>query len=159
MSLQEYLKKLLPKGYPKVRDIDKYLAWDDDRVLQSMVKRADWEEVGHLTARRFPRMVYQTGAHTSASEWEKYVRVKAELDRSGLCQYFEDDASKLPHNIPSIALSDEKGVYLLKDGRTTNIQTSSYVLNQIKESINVHRLYVPCENKMEIRKFIRALSL
>jgi HD superfamily phosphohydrolase len=164
MSLQRYLKKILPKGYyPKPESISKYLAWDDDRVLQSMLKNKNSEEVRHFTERRFPRMIYQTSAHPDAGEWEKYLKVKAELAKSSLCsidECFEDDASKLPHNIPSIALSDEKGVYLLKkDGRTTNIKTSSYVLNQIKESINIHRLYAPREKKTQIREFIRDISI
>lgn len=62
MSLQRYLKKALRNGhYPK--DTKKYLEWNDDRVLQSMAKHGDMEEVRHFTERRFPRLVYQTNAH------------------------------------------------------------------------------------------------
>ena len=164
MSLQRYLKNVLPKGhYPSSKKMKQYLDWDDDRVLQGMKKNGNMEEVKYFNERQFPRMVYQTSAHMSSDDWEKYIKVKTELGKSGICDpkdFFEDDASKLPHNIPSIALSDEKAVYLLKEGgKTTNIKTSSYVLNQIKESINIHRLYVPYSKKVQAREFIRTLSI
>jgi len=163
MSLQRYLKQVLPKGYPKPKDIEKYLAWDDDRILREMRKKTAMSEVQHFTSRRFPRLVYQTNAHTSSSEWEKFLKVKAELSKSGLCpqeEWYEDDASRLPHSIPSMASSDEKAVYLLKsDGKTTNIQTASYVLNQIKAKIDIRRLYVPYEKREIVREFVRTLSV
>lgn len=91
------------------------------------------------------------------------MRIKRELKKSGICtaeECFEDDASRLPHNIPSLILSDEKAVYLLReDGATTNIKTASYVLTQIKESIKIHRLYVSYEKRTPAKEFIRCLSV
>jgi hypothetical protein len=161
ISLQKYLKKVLPDGhYPN--SVQAYLLWDDNRVLQDMHNHKDIEEVAHFQGRRFPRSVYQTNAHAGSSDSEKYRRVKVALKKSGICpdeELIEDDASKLPHSIPSMLLSGstgEKAVYLLRDdGSTTNIINASYVLNQIKESISIHRMYVPFEKKDQFREFIR----
>ena len=160
MSLQRYLKRVLPNNgyYPQPKELKEYLEWDDDRILQSMKNNADMNEVKYFSERRFHRLVYQTSAHMSPSEWEKYIRIKKELEKKGICaseEFFEDDASKLPHKIPSMALSDEKATYLLrKDGRTTNILNFSYILNRINDAINIKRLYVPYERKEQAREFI-----
>lgn len=163
MSLQRYLKRMLPEGYPCINDIENYINWNDNRVLESMRERKDWDEVRYFTERRFPRMVYQTSAHATPTEYEWFLQVKREIEKRKICkeeECFQDNASRLPHSIPSIALSDEKAVYLLKNtGKTTNIKSHSYVVNKISDSIEIYRLYAPYEKKSEIHELITELSL
>lgn len=160
ITLYTFLRSYLPEGhYPE--SISEYLRWDDNRILQGMNDKTDSNEIKQYKNRSFPRMVYHTNAHAGISDSEKYNKVKRVLINKNVClenELIEDDASKLPHNIPTIVSDGEKAVYVLKkDSSTTNIRSSSFLLDHLSNKIHIQRIYVPHGKKEKAIKMIKNL--
>ena len=176
ISLCDYIRAKNKNGYPKT--VRGYLKWTDNKVLEMLHRDAEkhltkTEEdlntpqakpllAAHIfSTRTFPRVVFQTNAHTDPNSSDDYKRAKASLKRRFPdIHIIEDDPSKLPHQLPSAVLDGEKAVYVIKeDGKTANIMSVSYILNTITSKIQIFRMYVDYDIHKQARDHLDSRTI
>lgn len=158
--LLECMKALLPEGvYPK--DVDEYLAWDDDRVMEGALASESPAAMNFLR-RKTMSCVFSTDAHTGKSDEKLYrlatEKVESFLDKEGISpgthheHIFMDEAKKDVHKIELDPL-DERGIPVIHEHKSDpySILEASLLLNSLKgNEIAIYRLYASNEYKKQI---------
>lgn len=156
------LAEILPKGkYPK--NTEKYLQWDDTRVIQEMRKRADTHEACSNIVKRiiYPRVLH-TNAHPSIADKREFWLIQRELyNKFGEDSFIEDfSADKMPHKIPTkTEISDEHAIVIVDSstGKCSTISENSPIIQSLTDKIDILRLYVRPELKDIVRESIRSI--
>ena len=164
ITLSKALKELLPDGtYPE--DVNEYLEWDDNRVLQLFKEHiSDVEECKRILERIIYSKVIESKVHPQYEDKQQFEKNKDLLiKRFGKDNFLEDySADKMPHKIPAkVGLEDERVIPILdeRDGSTSTISDESLIIRNLTEKISIERLYVCPEKRDEVFEYKKMLKL
>lgn len=144
------LPKILPGGtYPE--DVNEYLKWDDNRVINLMHdKESEVEEASLLLNRIVASCIYETKVHPNEADKTIFEMIRKQLeskiDASKLI--YDYSADKMPHKIPTkMSVDDERAIIILKknNNQISTISEESHIIKSLTESINIERMYVDDE--------------
>lgn len=163
--LVKCIKAILPEGkYPS--NIQDYLQWDDEFVIQKIKENADSSELASdYIKRKVMSCVYETKAQSNSNSdhlvW-RLIKINLKKEYNDDIFILEDEASKLPHKIPMLEQYDSdsgKGIpILLKHAdKPSSISVESALLQSLEKPINIKRLYVPKENCGKARQIVSKL--
>lgn len=161
IMLEKALKEILPGGvYPS--DIEKYLEWDDCRVIQ-FLKNSKSDYCKYIIDRIVYPCVFATKVHPQEADKREFNRNVRDLkERIGRDNIITDcSAGKLPHKIPKkVEYNDEKSIiiYDTKTNRKTTISEESEIIKSLTEKIDIMRIYCHPRKKEDAYKFIKGVN-
>ncbi len=162
-ALVEALKCILPNGkYPE--DINEYLLWNDNRVLNSIAVSDD-EHVLSFKNRTIMPCVYESKAHAERADDTIYKLIFKSIDAEYREYILCDSVDKAAHKFTPKLLSheDDSGrglmIYDEKTGAVTNIMDESIILESIVKSISIKRIYADKSVSEDVSKRIKDLLL
>jgi HD superfamily phosphohydrolase len=135
---------------PLPADIDRYMRWDDWRVLAALHAGEGGEHGQRIVDRNHYRLCHYTAE----------IPTVAEVDK------FEEIVKGIPHGIPLQVREANKSWYKLggneirvklDDGSSMPLAAMSPVVDGLK-SVNQKRLYVPSEHRDDLRKAIAKMG-
>jgi len=163
ITLSKALKELLPNGtYPE--DVNEYLEWDDNKVLQLFKEYAsDVEECKRIVDRIVYSTVLESKVHYQHGDKQYFDSQKKMIFREfGMDSFIEDNsADKMPHKIPKkVDIEDERAILILDktSGKISTISDESFIISNLTEEINIRRLYVCPEKRDEVIEFRKTIS-
>jgi HD superfamily phosphohydrolase len=145
--LVKCLMEILDGGkYPL--EIQKYLEWDDIRVL-SEINKSDSEILRQYKDRITMSCIYETTAHADTEEGKNYKMIynllKKELDTDKI---YCNEVDKAAHKLQPIFMvtndDSDRAIIVIdeKTGSTKNVMDESLILKGIMEPISIKRIYV-----------------
>lgn len=160
-QLVKALKVILPEGhYPE--NTEEFLKWDDNRVMYEL-KTCGNSDVKPFLERITMTCIYETPAHASPAEVDKFQMIRVMLERE--CKnILTDNVDKAAHKLqPSYfaakdADDDSGKAIIILDRKTSqprDLMAESKILNGILEPINIQRIYV---EKAEVEKAKRVIA-
>ena len=159
-QLVKALKVILPDGhYPE--DIEGFLKWDDHRVMYEL-SISDNPNVRPFLDRITMTCVYETPAHSSSAENDKFQMIRVMLERE--CKnILIDNVDKAAHKLQPFYFAtkdadDDSGKAIIildrKAAKPRNLMEESRILNGILEPINIQRIYVEKPQVEKAKKVI-----
>ncbi len=147
LHLTEFLQRLLRrKGSRFPNQLDEYLSWTDDKVLQELGKR-DWDEARRFTQRSHFRLAYETSDHPEEVDIDRFDQLTKEVEREFGKKYLRfDDAKKDPYNFT------ESLIYVQREGRYQSIREISPLIQSLKQ-VRKRRVYAEDRIREQVRSF------
>ena len=163
LMLTNFLKSSLLGGvYPT--EVKEYLKWDDYRVyglMSSLKEKNIWAQ--RILDRDLVRESYRTPTHSEESEKREFRLMFADLkSRFGQENLIVDQASKLPHKIPTrVSVDDERAILMLNDFSELpdSISQASEIIKNITKPINIYRIYTEDAIYNEVKSYCRQREL
>lgn len=153
-KLSDCLERLLPNGkYPS--DVDEYLSWNDDKVLDLIQQNKG--KCGHARAfanREVLTCIYQANVHVSSDGerlFKSHCRSLEEkildkgIDKEELSRYYyKDETNKAAHKIADKINGDEVAIPILVEHQKepSSVYEKSLLLRSLIEPITIRRIYV-----------------
>jgi hypothetical protein len=147
LHLTEFLQRLLKgKGSRLPDQLDEYLAWTDDKVLQELAKK-NWGEARRFIQRSHFRLAYETSDHPEEVEIDRFDQLTKEVKRKfGETHLRFDDAKKDPYNFR------ESLIYVQREGRYQSIREISPLIQSLKR-VRKRRVYAEAGIREQVRSF------
>lgn len=147
--LTNFLKEALPGGtYPT--DTKDYLLMNDDVVWDMMLqeqKRNDWAR--RIVNRDLIKLVGESPPHCDPKDKKFYKLLAKNIEKEcGEENIIIDEASKLPHKIPTrVEVDEEKAIPLLRKDPPyiVSIASESEIIKCLTKPINIIRIYAKKE--------------
>lgn len=156
------LKKILPNGkYPETTE--EYLKWDDCRIIQLMKDNCkEITECGNIINRNVYPRIFETKTHPEDGDKREFRIIARDLFKDFGAENFIEDhsADKMPHKIPMrTEIDDEKAIVIIdrSTGKFTTISEESQVIRSLTNKINIQRIYVQPELKVEVEVYLHRL--
>lgn len=155
------LEQILPNGtYPE--STDEYIEWDDNRIIQLLKENKDVRECGWIIQRSVFPAIIETKAHPQTGDKRYFELQKKQLIQHIGVDYFLDDysADKMPHKIPmKVDIENEKAIIIVnkKTNQISTISDESHIISHLTEKINIERLYVCEEKRMEAFEYLKTI--
>ena len=153
------LKCILPDSkYPE--DINEYLLWDDNRVL-NCISGSDNDDVLSFKNRKIMSCVYESKPHAERSDDTVYGLILKILNNEYEGLVLDDKVDKAAHKFTPKLLSHEddsgKGllIYDEKTDSVSNIMDESLILESIVKSISINRIYADKSISEKVKEKIK----
>lgn len=161
--LVKSISNTLPKGiYPD--DVVEYLKLDDQTIMGQIKERQDKCAAAELfVKRKVMTCVYQTNVHGNLdTDNQMFDKINKGLQKALGCDTVTDTAIKLAHKMPIMEqydFSSGKGIPVLlpHTGKPTNIMARSILLQSLRESINIKRIYVDKLQSAQAKQIVAGL--
>ncbi len=166
-QLVEALKRILPDGHYPAKTKE-YLKWDDNRVMYEL-QNCNSQKVRPFMDRITMTCVYETPAHTSVSESQKFQMIYNLLCKELGARYIMiDSVDKVAHKLHPFYFSssgedDDSGKTITILGRDASekidLMEESKILNSIIAPIYIRRIYVKKEKVQIAKNLIKKVCL
>ncbi len=149
--IKDYLWEVCKQEQFQINDINKYLEFQDSKLLNWAFKKKNYSEI--FLDRKFFRVIKESSDHPSIDELEKWDRIEKEIEGSfDKNEYFFDFAEKAVYKF-------EKGeIYVEFDDVFYPLHEKSTLIGKLSP-IKKRVLYAKSEKKQEILDFLRRKSL
>lgn len=145
IKLVDCLRRILPNSkYPS--DINEYLKWDDNKVLQVIAESTD-EELQKFKCRQIMSCIYESNAHSGKPEQMNFKIITNMLEGEFGELILTDSIDKYAHKLTPVlfARNDDsgKGIIIIdeKTGETQDIMDVSIILSSLIKPISIKRIY------------------
>ncbi len=159
LVLCDALEKILPNNsFPS--EIEEYLKWDDNRVIQAIRDNADDECCKKLIERVVYTKVLETKTHDWGEDIKVFEQEKENLfNKFGEENFIFDDATiKVSHKIPQKTYRESEAAILIFDKTKNSISTiseKSFIISSLIEKIDIKRLYVNNDKRNEVIEYLK----
>ena len=161
-ALVSSLKFILPEGkYPD--NIDEYLKWDDNRVLNLISESKDTAPIA-FKERTIMTCVYESKAHAEKSDVQNtkliFMLLKETFGEKILYDSVDKGAHKLTPTLLSPNDDSGKGIMIIDDktNEVRNIMEESIILGSIVKPISIKRIYAEKEIAEAVLEKIKELQ-